>query len=155
MRSGATALLLVAALVGAWAAPPLSETTAAEAAQTSESPACDKEQFRLKFGAQPTYTLLTAPVKPAIQNGFVVAKVCMLFDILCWDKSLVHNTQNGKTNNMLFSTQVSYLSACRGGGSAFSASVQTKANMEIGASIILYLKRFRAHLALPRHITYK
>ena len=36
---------------------------------------CNKEQYREKFGALPTYTLLTAPVKPALQSGFVVAKV--------------------------------------------------------------------------------
>ena len=38
---------------------------------------CSKEQYREKFGALPTYTLLTAPVKPALQSGFVVAKVCV------------------------------------------------------------------------------
>ena len=35
---------------------------------------CNTEQYREKFGALPTYTLLTAPVKPALQSGFVVAK---------------------------------------------------------------------------------
>jgi hypothetical protein len=69
----------------------LSTATAAETDHTLDSPACDKEQFRLKFGAQPTYTLLTAPLKPAIQNGFVVAKVRILFEFLCCHKSLVHD----------------------------------------------------------------
>jgi len=36
---------------------------------------CNKEQYREKFGALPTYTLLTSPVRPALESGVVVAKV--------------------------------------------------------------------------------
>jgi len=70
MVKSCVALLLTIGLVAA--APPFGDD-ANLLENASEGQDCTKEEFAKKFGA--TYTLMTEPIKPSLQNGFVVAKV--------------------------------------------------------------------------------
>jgi len=63
------------------AAPPLSTATFPVEDGPEDGPGCSKEQYKQRFGALPTYSLTTATTRPAIQSGFVVAKVS--YDSLC------------------------------------------------------------------------
>jgi hypothetical protein len=60
-------VVLAAAVIVAASAPPLWSISAQESVE------CNKERYAEKFGDP--YSILTQPIKPAMQGGFVVAKV--------------------------------------------------------------------------------
>ena len=83
MKTRAVARVILASGLGlCLAAPPLSEalSTSSSSADANVTP-CSKEQYAAKFGALPTYSLLTSTFRPSLQNGFVKAQVLVYCNV--------------------------------------------------------------------------
>ena len=76
IRVVCVAIVMASGIGVSLAAPPLSEalSTSSSNADANVTP-CSKEQYAAKFGALPTYSLLTSTFRPSLQNGFVKAQV--------------------------------------------------------------------------------